>query len=232
MRKPSKRYEANAKLVDHNKKFQLAEAVEVLLQAAKAKFDETVELSIQLGVNPKKADQQVRGTMVLPHGTGKKVRILVIAKGEKITEAQQAGADVFGFEDIITKVQGGWMEFDTVVATPDVMREVGKLGKILGTKGLMPNPKAGTVTNNIAQAIQEIKAGRVEYRVNNEGLVNFGVGKVSFGKEKIFENAKFAVETVLKAKPSGAKGHYMKSVALSSTMGPGMKLDLTQFTTK
>lgn len=232
MRKPSKRYEANAKLVDHNKKFQLAEAVEVLLQAAKAKFDETVELSIQLGVNPKKADQQVRGTMVLPHGTGKKVRILVIAKGEKITEAQQAGADFFGFEDIITKVQGGWMEFDTVVATPDVMREVGKLGKILGTKGLMPNPKAGTVTNNIVQAIQEIKAGRVEYRVNNEGLVNFGVGKVSFGKEKIFENAKFAVETVLKAKPSGAKGHYMKSVALSSTMGPGMKLDLTQFTTK
>lgn len=232
MRKPSKRYQANVKLVDTAKKYQLPEAVDTMLQAAKTKFDETVELSIQLGVNPKKADQQVRGTMVLPHGTGKTIKILVIAKGEKITEALQAGADFAGFEDMIAKVQGGWLEFDTVVATPDVMREVGKLGKILGTKGLMPNPKAGTVSNNIAQAIKEIKAGRVEYRVNNEGLVNFGVGKISFGKDKIFENAKFAVETVLRAKPSGAKGHYMKNVAISSTMGPGMKLDLAQFTTK
>jgi large subunit ribosomal protein L1 len=232
MRKPSKRYQANVKLVDPAKKYQLSDAVTVMLSAAKTKFDETVELSIVLGVNPKKADQQVRGTMVLPHGTGKKTKILVIAKGEKITEALQAGADFAGFEDMITKVQGGWLDFDTVVATPDVMREVGKLGKILGTKGLMPNPKAGTVTNNLSQAINEIKAGRVEYRVNNEGLVNFGLGKISFGQDKIFENAKFAVETVLRAKPSGAKGHYMKSVAISSTMGPGMKLDLNQFTTK
>jgi len=232
MKKLSKRTTANEKLVDKTKKYVLSEAVEVLMQVAKPKFDETVELSIQLGVNPKKADQQVRGTMVLPHGTGKAVKILVITKGEKITEALQAGADFSGFEDMIAKVQGGWMDFDTVVATPDVMREVGKLGKVLGTKGLMPNPKAGTVTNNIAQAINEIKAGRVEYRVNNEGLVNFGVGKVSFGKDKVLDNAKFAVETVLKAKPSGAKGQYMKSVAISTTMGPGMKLDLTQFATK
>lgn len=232
MRKPSKRHLANGKLVDPTKKYVLSEAVDGMMKSAKTKFDETVELSIQLGVNPKKADQQVRGTMVLPHGTGKAIRILVIAKGEAISEALKSGADFAGFEDMIAKVQGGWLDFDTVVATPDVMRDVGKLGKILGTKGLMPNPKAGTVTNNVAQAIKEIKAGRVEYRVNNEGLVNFGAGKVSFGKEKIEENAKFAIETVLRAKPPGAKGHYMKSVALSSTMGPGFKLDLTQFSDK
>ncbi len=232
MGKVGKRSKANSKLVDSTKLYSLTEAVDIMLKAAKPKFDETVELSIRLGVNPKKADQQVRGTMVLPHGTGKTIRILVITKGEKIQEALQAGADFAGFEDMIAKVQGGWMEFDTVVATPDVMREVGKLGKVLGTKGLMPNPKAGTVTNNLAQAMQEIKAGRVEYRVNNEGLVNFGAGKVSFGAQKVLENVKFAVETVLKAKPAGAKGQYMKSAAVSSTMGPGMKLDLLQFSTK
>jgi large subunit ribosomal protein L1 len=228
----SKRAKANSKLVDPAKQYAISEASAVMVQAAKTKFDETVELSIRLGVNPKKADQQVRGTMVLPHGTGKTVKILVITKGEQINEALKAGADFAGFEDMITKVQGGWLEFDTVVATPDVMREVGKLGKVLGTKGLMPNPKAGTVTTNIAKAIQEIKAGRVEYRVNNEGLVNFGAGKLSFGAEKITDNIRFAVETILKAKPSGAKGHYMKSVAVSSTMGPGMKLDLLQFSGK
>ncbi|NTV52050.1 MAG: 50S ribosomal protein L1 [Candidatus Firestonebacteria bacterium] len=228
----SKRAKANAKLVDPAKMYTVKDATAVMVKAAKPKFDETVELSIRLGVNPKKADQQVRGTMVLPHGTGKTVRILVITKGELINEALKAGADFAGFEDMITKVQGGWLEFDTVVATPDVMREVGKLGKVLGTKGLMPNPKAGTVTTNIAKAIQEIKAGRVEYRVNNEGLVNFGAGKISFGEEKIADNILFAVETILKAKPAGAKGHYMKSVAVSSTMGPGMKLDLLQFSAK
>jgi large subunit ribosomal protein L1 len=232
MAKLSKRTKTNAKLIDSAKLYSLTEAVDVMLKAAKPKFDETIELSIRLGVNPKKADQQVRGTMVLPHGTGKTIRILVITKGEKINEALQAGADFAGFEDIIAKVQGGWMEFDTVVATPDVMREVGKLGKVLGTKGLMPNPKAGTVTNNLVQAMQELRAGRVEYRVNNEGLVNFGAGKMSFGAEKIQANLKFAVETVLKAKPAGAKGQYMKSAAVSSTMGPGMKLDLVQFSTK
>jgi large subunit ribosomal protein L1 len=228
----SKRAAANAKLVEPAKHYTVAEAAAVMVKAAKTKFDETVELSIRLGVNPKKADQQVRGTMVLPHGTGKTVRTLVITKGEQINEALKAGADYAGFEDIIAKVQGGWLEFDTVVATPDVMREVGKLGKVLGTKGLMPNPKAGTVTTNIAKALQEIKAGRVEYRVNDEGLVNFGAGKISFGLEKIAENVRFAVETILKAKPAGAKGHYMKSVAVSSTMGPGMKLDLLQFSAK
>ena len=228
----SKRAKANAKLVDPSKHYAVKDAVAVMVQAAKTKFDETVELSVRLGVNPKKADQQVRGTMVLPHGTGKTVKILVITKGEQINEALKSGADYAGFEDMITKVQGGWLEFDTVVATPDVMREVGKLGKVLGTKGLMPNPKAGTVTANIAKAIQEIKAGRVEYRVNDEGLVNFGAGKVSFGAEKIAENILFAVDTILKAKPSAAKGHYMKSVAVSSTMGTGMKLDLLQFSTK
>lgn len=232
MKHSSKRHRANVKLVDRTKKYALPEAVAVLLKSAKPKFDETVELSIQLGVNPKKADQQVRGTMVLPNGTGKTIRILVIAKGEAISEALKAGADFAGFEDMISKVQGGWLDFDTVVATPDVMREVGKLGKILGTKGLMPNPKAGTVTNNVTQAIREIKAGRVEYRVNNEGLVNCGVGKISFGQEKINENAKFAIETVLRAKPPGAKGQYMKAVAISSTMGPGCKLDLAQFSAK
>jgi len=232
MKKISKRHAANKKLVDRSKIYSLSEAIEVLDSVTKTKFDETVDVSVRLGVNPKKADQQVRGTMVLPHGTGKTKRILVITKGEKIKEATDAGADFAGYEDIIEKIQGGWLDFDVVIATPDVMRDVGKLGKILGTKGMMPNPKAGTVTQNVTQAIKEIKAGRIEYRVNNEGLVNMGVGKVSFGKDKIAENVKFAVETILKAKPSGAKGQYMKGVAISTTMGPGLRLDLSQFTAK
>lgn len=232
MRKVSKRHDANKKLVDRTKIYLLSEAVEVLQSAGKTKFDETVDVSIRLGVNPKKADQQVRGTMVLPHGTGKSKKICVITKGENIKVAEEAGADYAGFEDIIEKIQGGWFDFEVVIATPDVMRDVGKLGKTLGTKGMMPNPKAGTVTQNVAQAIKEVKAGRIEYRVNNEGLVNFGVGKMSFGKDKMVENAKFAVETILKAKPSGAKGQYMKGVALSSTMGPGLKLEVTQFSAK
>ncbi len=232
MRKVSKRHQANKKLVDRNKAYQVNEALEVFNSAGRTKFDETIDVSIRLGVNPKKADQQVRGTMVLPHGTGKSKRILVISKGEKVSEAQAAGADFVGYEDMIAKVQQGWFDFDVVIATPDVMRDVGKLGKILGTKGLMPNPKAGTVTQNITQAIKEVKAGRIEYRVNNEGLVNFGVGRVSFGKEKLGENVKYAVETVLRAKPSGAKGQYMRAVAISTTMGPGLKLDLAQFSAK
>lgn len=232
MESTSKRTAANAKLVDGAKRYSLTDAVDILLSATKPKFDETIDVSIRLGVNPKKADQQVRGTMVLPHGTGKTKRMLVITKGEKISEALQAGADFAGFEDMIQKVSEGWMDFDVVLASPDVMREVAKLGKILGTKGLMPNPKAGTVAQNLPQAIKEVKAGRLEYRVQDEGLVQLGVGKVSFGKAKIQENVTFAVETILKARPSGAKGHYMKSVAISSTMGPGMKLDLAQFSAK
>jgi large subunit ribosomal protein L1 len=232
MRKTSKRHVDNSKLVDRSKEYVLAEAITVLESAGKAKFDETIDVSIRLGVNPKKADQQVRGTMVLPHGTGKSKRILVLTKGENIKIATDAGADLAGYEDMIQKVQGGWFDFDVVIATPDVMRDVGKLGKILGTKGMMPNPKAGTVTQNVEQAIKEVKAGRIEYRVNNEGLVNFGVGKLSFGKEKIQENSKYAIETILRAKPAGAKGQYMKGIALSSTMGPGLKLDVTQFSAK
>lgn len=232
MRKVSKRHQANKKLIDRAKAYQVSEALEVFNSAGHAKFDETIDVSIRLGVNPKKADQQVRGTMVLPHGTGKSKRILVISKGEKVSEAEAAGADFFGYEDMIAKVQQGWFDFDVVIATPDVMRDVGKLGKILGTKGLMPNPKAGTVTQNITQAIKEVKAGRIEYRVNNEGLINFGVGRVSFGTEKLGENVKYAVETVLRAKPSGAKGQYMQGVAISTTMGPGLKLDLAQFSAK
>lgn len=232
MRKLSKRVQENKKSMDRTKLHSLDEAIELLSNAKKAKFDESLEVSIRLGVNPKKADQQVRGTMVLPHGTGKSKRICVITKGENITAAQEAGADYAGFEEIIEKIQGGWFEFDTVIATPDVMREVGKLGKTLGTKGMMPNPKAGTVAQNVTQAIKEVKAGRVEYRVNNEGLVNLGVGKVSFGQDKMKDNAKFAVETILKAKPSGAKGQYMKAVYLSTSMGPGFRVDLTQFSNK
>ncbi|MBN1595336.1 50S ribosomal protein L1 [candidate division FCPU426 bacterium] len=232
MRKESKRHSANQKLVDRSKRYTVAEAVSILDSAAKPKFDETVDVSIRLGVNPKKADQQVRGTMVLPHGVGKSKRICVIAKGEQIQEAQNAGADFAGYEDIIERIQGGWMDFDVVIATPDVMRDVGKLGKILGTKGLMPNPKAGTVSQNIGQAIKEVKAGRIEYRVNNEGLVNMGVGRISFGQEKVMENVKFAVETILRARPAGAKGQYMKAVSISTTMGPGLKLDLSQFAGK
>jgi large subunit ribosomal protein L1 len=232
MKKISKRATANAKLVDPAKRYQLPEAVEILLKAAKPKFDESIDLVFRLGINPKKADQQVRGTMVLPNGTGKKVRILVITKGEKINEAIQAGADFAGFEDMIQKVAEGWLDFDVVIASPDVMREVGKLGKVLGTKGLMPNPKAGTVAQNLPLAIKEVKAGRVEYRVQNEGLVNLAVGKLSFGKDKIIDNARFAIDTIIKAKPSGAKGHYLKGVAISSTMGPGCRLDLSQFTVK
>ncbi|MCD4814700.1 50S ribosomal protein L1 [bacterium] len=232
MRKESKRHSANKKLVDREKIYSLTDAVEVLQSTGKTKFDETVDVSVRLGVNPKKADQQVRGTMVLPNGTGKTKKICVITKGENIKIAEEAGADYAGFEDIIEKIQGGWFDFEVVIATPDVMRDVGKLGKTLGTKGMMPNPKAGTVTQNVAQAIKEIKAGRIEYRVNNEGLVNFGVGKMSFGTEKVVANAKFAVETILKAKPSGAKGQYMKGVAISTTMGPGLKLEVTQFSAK
>jgi large subunit ribosomal protein L1 len=230
MRKSSKRHRATLAAVDRTQLHELKGAIGALLQVQKTKFDESVDLSVRLGVNPKKADQQVRGTMVLPHGSGKKKRILVITKGENIQVAKDAGADFAGFEDRIDQVQKGWMDFDVVVATPDVMREVGKLGKILGTKGMMPNPKAGTVTQNIPQAIKEIKAGRIEYRVNNEGLVNFGVGRASFGEEKLIENARFAMETIIKAKPSGAKGQYIKSIAISTTMGPGLKLELTQFT--
>ena len=203
----------------------LEEASELVKQAAFAKFDETVEMSLRLGVDPKRADQMVRGTTVLPHGTGKKIRILVIAKGEKEQEARQAGADFVGNDDLLTKIQEGWLDFDSVIATPDMMGAVGKMGKVLGPRGLMPNPKTGTVTFEVGKAIEEIRKGRVEYKVDKAGNVHVPVGKVSFEANQIKENAQSVFDSIVKAKPSSSKGKYIKSATLSSTMGPGIPLD-------
>ncbi|HHU69644.1 MAG TPA: 50S ribosomal protein L1 [Thermoanaerobacterales bacterium] len=225
MPKRGKRYLESLKLVDRTKLYEPKEAIELVLQTATANFDETIELSARLGVNPRHADQQVRGTVVLPHGTGKSVRVLVFAKGEKAKEAEEAGADYVGAEDIAAKIQGGWLDFDTVVATPDMMGTVGKLGKILGPKGLMPNPKTGTVTFEIAKAIKDIKAGKIEYRVDKTGIVHVPIGKKSFGEEKIAENFRAIMDALIKAKPAAAKGQYLKSVVISSSMGPGVKVN-------
>ena len=203
----------------------LEDAVSRVKKAAFAKFDETVELAMRLGVNPKHADQMVRGTVVLPHGLGVSRRVLVIASGEKLKEAEEAGADLVGGEDKVEEIQKGFMDFDAVVATPDMMRSVGKLGKVLGPRGLMPNPKTGTVTFEIARAVKEIKAGKVEFRVDKTAIVHAPVGKVSFSEERLLENLRALVDTIIKAKPSSAKGKYIKSFALSSTMGPGVRID-------
>jgi large subunit ribosomal protein L1 len=203
----------------------LEDAVSRVKKAAFAKFDETVELAMRLGVNPKHADQMVRGTVVLPHGLGVSRRVLVIASGEKLKEAEEAGADIVGGEDKVEEIQKGFMDFDAVVATPDMMRSVGKLGKVLGPRGLMPNPKTGTVTFEIARAVREIKAGKVEFRVDKTAIVHAPVGKVSFPEERLLENLRVLVDTIVKAKPSSAKGKYVKSIALSSTMGPGVRID-------
>jgi large subunit ribosomal protein L1 len=219
----SKRVKGNKKLVDRRKEYSLEEAVTVLKKSAIAKFDETVEIAIRLGIDPKKADQIVRGTVALPHGTGKKVRVLAITK-TKHAEAEAAGADVVGFEDVIERIKGGWTDVDVIVATPEAMPEIGKLGKILGPRGLMPNPKAGTVTQNIAQAITEIKAGKVEFRVDKFGILHLGVGKMSFSEQQIRENLAEFFRNVMRLKPATAKGQYVKSVYLTSTMGPGIKL--------
>lgn len=208
-----------------SKLYGLHEASELVKQAAYAKFDESVELAIRLGVDPKRADQMVRGTTVLPHGTGKKVRILVFAKGEKEQEALQAGADVVGADDLLEKIQGGWLDFDQAIATPDLMSSVGKLGKVLGPRGLMPNPKTGTVTFEVGKAIQEIRRGRVEYKVDKAGNVHVPIGKVSFGVSQITENAQAVFTSVVKAKPSSSKGKYLKGATMSSTMGPGIHLE-------
>ena len=205
--------------------YGLKEAVDVVKQAAYVKFDESVDLAIRLGVDPKRSDQMVRGTTVLPHGTGKKLRVLVFAKGEKEQEARAAGADYVGADDLIEKIKGGWMDFDVTIATPDLMGAVGKLGKVLGPRGLMPNPKTGTVTVEIAKAIAEIKKGRVEYKVEKAGIVHVPVGKVSFDAQKLYENAQAILESILKAKPASCKGRYLKSATISSTMGPGVRLD-------
>ncbi len=205
--------------------YGLREAAGLVKQAAYAKFDESVDLALRLGVEPKRADQMVRGTTVLPHGTGKQVRVLVFAKGEKEQEARQAGADFVGADEVIEKIKGGWMEFDQAIATPDLMGTVGKLGKLLGPRGLMPNPKSGTVTFDVAKAIAEIRKGRVEYKVEKAGIVHVPVGKVSFDEDRIFQNAQAVIEAVLKARPASCKGRYLKSATLSSTMGPAIRLD-------
>ena len=224
MRKHGKKYTAAREQVE-DRAYALDEALPLVQKIKFAKFDETVALSIRLGVDPKHADQMVRGTVVLPHGLGKSKRVLVIASAAKQKEAEDAGADVVGGEELVDKIQGGWMEFDAVVATPDMMRAVGKLGKVLGPRGLMPNPKTGTVTVDIARAVKEIKAGKVEFRVDKTGIIHAPLGKTSFPAKNLIDNAKALVESVVKAKPAAAKGKYLKSVTVSSTMGPGVAID-------
>ncbi|WP_339172246.1 50S ribosomal protein L1 [Anoxybacillus sp. FSL W8-1294] len=225
MPKRGKRYLEAAKLIDRSKAYDVKEAIELVKKTNVAKFDATVEVAFRLGVDPKKADQQIRGAVVLPHGTGKVRRVLVLAKGEKAKEAEAAGADYVGDTDYINKIQQGWFEFDVIVATPDMMGEVGKIGRILGPKGLMPNPKTGTVTFDVAKAVNEIKAGKVEYRVDKAGNIHVPIGKVSFDTEKLVENFATIYETILKVKPAAAKGTYVKNVTVASTMGPGVKVD-------
>lgn len=214
--------------IDLTREYSIEDAISFLKENAFARFDETVDMAVNLGVDPKKSDQMVRGTVVLPYGTGKPVRVLVFAKGEKEKEAKEAGADYVGAEDIVEKIQQGWLEFDKAVATPDLMGLVGKLGKILGPKGLMPNPKLGTVTFDIAKAVREIKAGKIEYKVEKAGIVHVPIGKVSFDKEKLYENAIAILKSIAKAKPATSKGKYIKKITISSTMGPGIKVDISK----
>jgi large subunit ribosomal protein L1 len=224
-----KHKEARSK-VDRTKNYQLNDALDVIKEASFAKFDETVDLAVRLGVDPRHADQMVRGAVVLPNGLGKTIRVLVFAKGEKEKEARDAGADYVGAEDLVAKIQEGWYEFDTAIATPDMMGVVGKIGKLLGPRGLMPNPKVGTVTFEIERAIKESKAGKVEFRVEKAGIVHAPVGKVSFETGKLKENVLALVDALMKAKPTAAKGNYLKKISISSTMGPGVNLDLTDVT--
>src|SRR5499426_392112 len=221
----SKRYDASSAKVKADKAYSLDEAIGVLKQMPAAKFDESVDLSFRLGVDPKHADQMVRGAVVLPHGIGKSVRVAVFAKGEKEREAREAGADVVGAEDLVERVQGGWLEFDSAIATPDLMGQVGRLGKVLGPRGLMPNPKLGTVTFDVGRAVREAKAGKVEFRVDKAGNVHVPVGKRSFSPENIASNALAVIEAIVRAKPAAAKGTYLRTLTLSSTMGPGIKID-------
>lgn len=224
--KKGKKYLESEKLIDRTNYYDSDEALDLVVKTSKAKFDETIELAIRLGVDPRHADQQVRGAVVLPHGTGKTVRVLVIAKGEKAKEAEAAGADYVGAEEYIEKIQKeNWFDFDVVVATPDMMGLVGRLGKVLGPKGLMPNPKSGTVTFEVAKALSDIKAGKVEYRVDKTSIIHVPIGKASFGKEKLSDNFRVLMEAIVKARPATVKGQYIKSIVLSSTMGPGIKIN-------
>jgi large subunit ribosomal protein L1 len=225
MAKHGKRYRSALSSIDRNKRYPLDEAIRLAASTAKAKFDETVELAVRLGVDPRQADQNVRGTVVLPHGTGRSVRVLVFAKGEKEREARDAGADYIGGEDLVKKIQEGWLDFDKTIATPDMMGLVGRIGKILGPRGLMPNPKVGTVTFDVGKAVGEVKAGKVEYRVEKAGIVHVPIGKASFGSEKLVDNARALLNSLIKAKPAAAKGNYLLSVSVASTMGPGVKID-------
>ncbi len=230
MTKRSKRFNQILEKVDTHKVYSIREAVETLKDIPHPKFDETVEVSCKLNVDPKKSDQMVRGSVVLPHGLGKKVKVLVFAKGEKEKEAQAAGADYVGNEDLIAKIQSGWLDFDVAIATPDMMRDVGKLGKILGPRGLMPSPKVGTVTDNIEKAIKEAKSGKLDFKVDRTGVVNVGIGKISFPVDHLVENINTFIDALYRAKPASAKGQYIKKMTLSTTMGPGLKIDLREVT--
>jgi large subunit ribosomal protein L1 len=225
MPKRGKKYLESRNKVDSQKKHDMAEAVQTAIESSFAKFDETVDVAVRLGVDPRHADQMIRGSVILPNGIGKKVKVLVFAKGEKEAEAKEAGADYVGNEDLVEKIQAGWFEFDKAVATPDMMGMVGKIGRILGPRGLMPNAKTGTVTFDIARAVQELKAGKIEFRVEKAGIVHAPMGKVSFGAEKIMQNISAFLETIVRMKPSSSKGIYLKGIAISTTMGPGIRID-------
>lgn len=228
--KHGKKYQDSVKLIDHLKQYDPSEAVDLIVKTGKAKFDETVEISVRLGVDPRHADQQVRGAVVLPHGTGRSIRVLVITKGEKAKEAEAAGADYVGAEDMIAKIQQeNWFDFDVCVATPDMMGLVGRIGRILGPKGLMPNPKSGTVTMDVTKAVKEIKAGKVEYRLDKTAIIHCPIGKVSFGTEKLTENLTALMDAIIKAKPAAAKGTYVRSLYLSNTMGPSVRVNPLKF---
>lgn len=232
MANKGKKYLEAVQLIDRTKAYSVAEAVELAKKTSFVKFDATVEVAFRLGVDPKKADQQIRGAVVLPNGTGKTQRVLVFAKGEKVKEAEAAGADYVGDAEYINKIQQGWFEFDVIVATPDMMGEVGKLGRVLGPKGLMPNPKTGTVTFDVTKAVNEIKAGKVEYRVDKTGIIHAPIGKASFEDSKLIENFTTIYDTLMKVKPAAAKGTYMKNVSVTTTMGPGVKVDPSSFVVK
>jgi large subunit ribosomal protein L1 len=228
MSEKGKKYRAALEKVDRNQRYLLEDSLRLAKETARAKFDETVEIAIRLGVDPRQADQNIRGTVTLPHGMGKSVRVLAFAKGDKEKEAQDAGADFVGSDELIKKISDGWLEFDKAVATPDMMGAVGRIGKILGPRGLMPNPKTGTVAMDIGKAVKEIKAGKLEFRVDKAGIIHVPVGKASFGPEQLIDNAKAVLGSIIRAKPASAKGNYIKGVTVATTMGPGIKIDLAQ----